>query len=147
MINTLAKHLEIILQKINFMKIAIICSLSDKELKSSLILRKFFSSNDIEVDSLMVIKKSYKKSNKYYIQEKLLGYLDHLFCSLSHFLLGVFLKSFNFNYDFNSRKFFRIETVINNYSQNINKLIYVESLNSDLVKDTLIERKIGRAHV
>jgi hypothetical protein len=124
------------------MKIAIICSLSNKELKSSLILRKFFSSNEVEVDSLVIVKKSYKKLNKYYIQEKLLGYLDHLFCLLSHFLLGILLKSFNFSYDFSSRKFFRIEAVINNYKKNINKIIYVENLNSDLVKDTLIERKI-----
>ena len=32
--------------------------------------------------------------------------------------------------------------MINNYRQNINKLIYVENLNSDLVKDILIERNI-----
>ena len=124
------------------MKIAIISSQSNKELKSSLILRKFFSSNEIEIHCLFIIKKSYNKLNKYYIQEQLLGYLDHLFCSFSHFLLGIILKSFNFRYDFNSRRFFRIDKVINNYRQNINKLIYVENLNSDLVKDILIERNI-----
>ena len=61
---------------------------------------------------------------------------------LSNFLLGITLKSFNFRYDFNSRRFFRIDGVINNYKQNINKLIYVENLNSDSVRDTLIELNI-----
>jgi methionyl-tRNA formyltransferase len=32
--------------------------------------------------------------------------------------------------------------VINNYKQNINKLIYVENLNSDSVRDTLVELNI-----
>tara|TARA_B100000925_G_scaffold74410_1_gene52305 strand:+ start:822 stop:1616 length:795 start_codon:yes stop_codon:yes gene_type:complete len=124
------------------MKIAIICSQSNKELKSSLILRRFFSTNEIEVDSLLIIKKSFNKFNKDFIQEKFLGYIDHLFCSFSHFLLGIILSSFNFNYDFNSRKFFRIDGVIKNYSKNINNLTYVQNLNSDEVKDILIERNV-----
>ena len=52
------------------MKSAIICSQSNKELKSSLILRKFFSSTEIEIDCLFIVKKSYNKLNKYYNQEK-----------------------------------------------------------------------------
>jgi len=124
------------------MKIAIICSQSNKELKSSLILRNFFSSNDISIDSLIIVRSSYKKLGKYFIQEMLLGYLDHIFCSFYNFLLGITLRSFNYRYDFNSRRFFRINDVIKNYQKNINKLLYVDELNSDEVKNILIERNI-----
>jgi len=125
------------------MNVAIISSQSNKELKSSLILKRFFSSNLNNVDSLIIVKKSYAKINKDYIQESLLCYIDHLFCVVYNFLLGIIYKSFCVKYDFNSRRFMRISHIINNYKKNIKKIIYVEELNSDDLKDVLIERNIS----
>jgi len=124
------------------MKIAIICSQSEKEFKSSLILKKFLINSEIKIDCLFIVRKSYSNFNKYYLQEQLLRFLDHLFCLITNFLLGISLKSLIFKYDYTSRKFFRINSVINKFRGNLNKLIYVNNQNSDLVKNILIERNI-----
>ena len=124
------------------MKIAIITSHSNKEFKASLILRKFLACEQLELQSILVVNKKFKKFNKYYFFEKIISFLDLIYCYLTNFLFAFFSKTISFNQDFNSRRFFRISEVLRYFDLKNTDLNYFRTLNSNEVRNYIIEKNI-----
>ena len=142
--------------------ICVITTLAKREFKGSLLLNEFIK-NDLNLHDLNVIVISKQKINIYErwkvykknknlgiikylllnydnlpsIKEIILSSIDHLFCSISNFVLKFYINNWNFNYHISERKFIRLRKIIKYLKENNCNIYYAKKLNSVEVKNLI----------